>query len=92
MAEWLTLIERLEKLTEPDRETDRECAIALGWHERRVSRLGLSGRSPGSWRWFIYPDDTNGKGRAYPPRFSGSRKKAETIALLRARSEGGNKP
>jgi hypothetical protein len=59
---------------------DRQVAIALGWDERRVTRLGLNGRTPGRWEWFA-PDSLTSRTL---PRFTGPRKRTATIALLKA--------
>jgi hypothetical protein len=73
------LLQRVER-SGPDGLTDRLVAHALGWHERRVTRIGLNGRTPGQWRWF----DPEGHGPKSLPRFTGPRKRTETSALLKA--------
>lgn len=59
------VLARLDKGFGPDRDLDWDIAEALGGHVRRVSRIGLNGRSPGSWRVF-WNDKTNGKGSVIP--------------------------
>ena len=81
----MKLSDQVEAATGADRELDALIALALGWRERRVGRLGLSGRTPGSFLWFP-PDETLGmKGRVRPPAFTGPRKRKDTAAALRAR-------
>jgi hypothetical protein len=59
-------------------------ALALGWRTKRVTGLGMNGRTPGRWLWFP-PDEVWGtKGRANPPQLLNS-KREQTIAALRAR-------
>lgn len=60
------VLTRLDKGFGPDRDLDWDIAEALGGMVRRVSRLGLNGRSPGSWRVFWSVDKTNGKGSVIP--------------------------
>lgn len=85
-----SLLARVEAATGPaDSELNELAAKALGWCPRRVSGLGLSGRTRGSVRWFhadqpLIKDRTWTKGRAKPPVLIGPRSKARTIALLRA--------
>ena len=62
------------------RELDEEAAIALGWQERKVTSLGLNGRTPGRWLWC--PPDPPFKPRRLP-RFTGPRMRKWTIELLR---------
>jgi len=77
------LIERVEAC-EPSFALDEFCAGHLGWHQRRVTFLGLNGRTPGSDRWFVYPGDNPPKGRARPPHFTGPRRRAATLEALKA--------
>lgn len=72
----------------PNERLDAEVAEALGWRQRRVTRLGLNGRTPGSDLWFSPTDGFGTPGRRKPPRFTGPRKRAATIAALRAALNG----
>ncbi|KNY11868.1 hypothetical protein AKG11_32735 [Shinella sp. SUS2] len=60
-----SVLARLEKGSGPDRDLDWDIAEALGASIRRVGRLGLNGRSPGSWRAF-FPKSDPRKGSAIP--------------------------
>jgi len=81
------LAARCEAATGADRELDVEIAIALGWHQRRVTRLGLNGRTPGSDLWFPPHAPWGHKGYRNPPAFSGSRKRAAIAAALRTKKD-----
>lgn len=81
------LAARVEALTEIDPELNERVAEAFGWHVRLVTSLGINGRTPGRWLWFPpYPEV--GRGRAKPPLFIGSRKRASTVVALRSRVQG----
>ena len=84
--ELLSLAERCERAAGADRELDAEIAVAFGWRQRRVTRLGLNGRTPGSWLWFAPDEKWGDKGRRHPPSFAGPRKREDTAAALRARA------
>ena len=79
------LLERVKTASGADRELDAEVARALGWRERRVTRLGLRGRTPGSYRWFSPDEQWGDKGSATPPRLTGPRGRQRTITLLEAK-------
>lgn len=81
------LAARIERAEGPGSlELDIEAAELLGWHERRVTGLGLNGRTRGSMLWFPDFAPIGTKGRRRPPRFSGPRMRAATAAAIRARS------
>jgi len=85
------LIDRVESAVGPDRELDREIGEALGWHQRKVTGLGMNGRTPGRWLWFP-PFDPNASWPQKPktlPAFTGPRKRAATLAALRSLSSQG---
>ena len=82
----IELAERISALGSRDEYLDRQAAMALGWHSRLVTRLGLSGRTPGSWLWFPPDAPWGTPGRRNPPALTGPRKRAETVAALRALS------
>jgi hypothetical protein len=84
--ELLRLAELCEKADGPDRELDAKIAPHLGWHQRVVTRLGLNGRTPGSWLWFEDGAPWGTPGRRNPPSFSGPRRRKATVAALRARA------
>lgn len=78
----IDVLARLDKGFGPDRDLDWDIAEALGGMVRRVSRLGLNGRSPGSWRVF-WGDNTSGKGSVIPYYTKHRDKtKAKLMALL----------
>ena len=52
MTDLPALLARVEAATKANRDLDHDIAEALGGQIRRVSRLGLSGRTPGSMRVF----------------------------------------
>lgn len=79
------LIERVEKLDGPDRDVDEAIVEAMGGHVRRVSRLGLNGRSPGSYRAFFSHSDPN-KGSAIPYYTKSHESRVRAIAKLSALS------
>lgn len=76
-------IRRLEKCAGRDRDLDEEIAEALGGSVRRVSRLGLNGRSPGSFRVF-WPGTTSKTGSAIPYYTKDEKTRARAMARLRA--------
>ena|SRR5690242_1913340 len=59
------VIARLRKGSGPDRDLDWDIAEALGGAVRRVSGLGLNGRTPGQWRVF-WPGKEGTKGSQIP--------------------------
>jgi len=82
------LAQRCEVASGPDRRLDAEIALALGWRQMRVGRLGISGRSAGSLYWFapgasMIPGTPSAGGSRNPPRFTGPRKRTDTIAALK---------
>lgn len=76
------LLARVEAADGPDGMLDRQVAFALGYRERKVTSLGLNGRTPGRYVWFKPHPESNQ--RVALPRFTGPRKRAETIRLLKA--------
>ncbi len=83
------LAARIEALTLPFRDhgLDEQAALALGWQERLVTSLGINGRTPGRYRWFRpYPEPTPNKGLSLP-NMTSPRKRKETVAALRARTQ-----
>lgn len=78
------VLARIDKRTGPDRDLDWDIAEALGANIRRVSRLGLNGRSPGSYRAFWPKSDPSGRGSDIP-YYTKDRAKAK--AKLRAALE-----
>lgn len=82
------LLVRVEAATGPDGMLDRQIALALGWRERRVTKLGLNGRTTGGYRWFE-PDYPHARRL---PRFTGPRKRAATLQALRALQSQDGKP
>jgi len=87
MRELRELIERVEKRTGRDRDLDMEIAEALGGSVRRVSRLGLNGRSPGSYRVFWPHSDCWGPGHVIPYYTKDDRSRQRAVALLRAKAQ-----
>lgn len=78
------LLARVEAAEGPtNRALDLLVAEALGWSQRKVTGLGLNGRTPGRWLWFA-PYPNNARPRAIPA-FSGPRHRAQTAALLKAK-------
>ena len=84
-ADLLALAERLDRET-GNRDDDAMVALALGWTQRRVTRLGINGRTPGSMRWFSPVAHFGYQGTRNPPRFTGPRHRLATAAALRARA------
>ena len=83
MADLLELADRVEAAPKRDRELDREAAEALGWHTRKVTGLGLNGRTPGRIMW-VAPEPP---WVTRPlPNMTGPRKKMITAAALRDRA------
>lgn len=76
-----SLLARIDQRKLPDRDLDWDIAEALGASIRRVSRLGLNGRSPGSYRAFWPKSDPFGRGSTIP-YYTKDREKAK--AKLRA--------
>ncbi len=71
----LALAKRVEEGSGPDRDMDWDIAEALGASIRRVTGLGLNGRTPGSMRAF-WPHKPNiGRGSEIP-RYTKNRTKA----------------
>lgn len=60
------VIARLRKGFGPDRDLDWDIVEALGGTVRRVSSLGLNGRTPGQWRAFWPGRSDNAKGSQIP--------------------------
>ena len=79
----MALAERAEKATGPDRALSEKAHEALGWRERLVTRLGLSGRTKGSYMWFT-PADGWRKPRRNLPCLSGPLVRKRVAAALRA--------
>lgn len=81
MADLNDLLARVEAASGPDRALDAEVALALGYTRRRVTRLGLNGRTPGRLEWFRpYPDAT----QCSLPSLTGHRNRSRTIDRLHA--------
>lgn len=65
----MTLIEKIQKLTGPDRQIDLEISVAVNYREEF--------RGPGEWRWSIFADEvrssTNGAldPTQFVPRWTG---------------------
>src|SRR3546814_17998772 len=78
MTDLSKLIERVEADGAFDRELNEEVAQVFGWHVRKVTRLGLNGRTPGSWLWFPPNDAFGHQGSRMPQPFLGppSRRRA----------------
>lgn len=88
VARMQSVIERLEKRDGPDRDLDQDVAEALGASVRRVSKLGLNGRTPGSYRAFWQRADPFGPGSAIPYYTKDrARAKAKLLKALEALSE-----
>lgn len=88
----LELADLLESYSLPfnDPALDITIAEAFDWHERRVTGLGLNGRTRGSMLWFPPFAPWGTKGLRKPPRFSGPRRRKATVAELRARAASGD--
>ena len=86
MGKLLELAARLEG-GEESLELDVLCAEALDWRQRRVTGLGLNGRTPGSDLWFPPFAPWGTKGSRRPPHFSGPRKRKWAAAALRAKEQ-----
>lgn len=85
------VIKRVQMSDGVDRDLDWDIAEALGGNVRRVSRLGLSGRTPGSNRVFWPGKVDNNKGSAIPA-YTKDRTKALAklkAALARATTDAG---
>jgi hypothetical protein len=87
MTTLIALAERVEGRSKPDRDLDYEVAEALGGQVRRVSRIGLSGRSPGSWRVFWPPSNAHGVGSAIPYYTRTDASRTRAASRLRALSK-----
>ncbi len=81
-----SLIERVEAATAPDRDLTEQAHKALGWHQRRVTSLGLRGRTPGSYLWFEPRATIDARGRRYLPCVSGPINRRRIAADLRLRA------
>jgi hypothetical protein len=88
--EMMELADRCEKASRPDRELDAEIPVTFDWYQRRVTRLGLNGRTPGSVLWFPPDAPWSYTGRRHPPAFSGPRNRARIAAALRSRAQEAN--
>jgi hypothetical protein len=77
-------ITRLADATKPSRGLDEDIASALGGSIRRVSRLGLNGRSPGSYRVFWPHSDLCGPGHAIPYYTKDAASRSRAIRRLEA--------
>lgn len=86
MPDLLSLAARVEALTGPDRDLDWEIAEARGGQIRRVSRLGLSGRSPGSYRVFWPTTRVPGPGNSIPTYTKTPETRKRAAAALRAKA------
>jgi len=80
------LIERVRTCEGFDKALNEEVAKALGWTERRVTRLGLNGRTPGRWHW-VAPYDPF-KVTASLPNLIGPRLHSKTLWALRYLQDG----
>lgn len=83
MSQIAELIKRVERARRTDRDLDQDVATALGASIRRVTRLGLNGRTPGSYRAF-FPYSDPRKGSAIPYYTKTERSRARAVALLRS--------
>jgi hypothetical protein len=81
------LIARVERLKATNRDIDWDIAEAFGGAVRRVSRLGLGGRAPGSYRVFWPGKEHNLKGSAIPYYTKTPESRARIVAKLRALKE-----
>ncbi|MGV7119535.1 hypothetical protein [Sphingopyxis sp. 550A] len=84
MTNLSSLIERIEADGAFDRGLNEEVAQVFGWHVRKVTRLGLNGRTPGSWIWFPPNAPFGHKGSRMPHNFIGPRSRVRTLERLRA--------
>lgn len=84
-GELLALADKVGGLSGPDRDKALDLLIAphLGWSERKVTALGLKGRTPGRLLWFFYPAPWGSKGKPLP-NLTGPRKRVATAQALRA--------
>lgn len=85
MSQLLELAARVEALSGPDRDKALDALVAphLGWSERKVTGLGLNGRTLGRMLWFLFPSPWGSKGKPLP-NLTGPRKRATTAGALRA--------
>src|SRR3546814_17660283 len=85
MTDLSKLIERVEADGAFDRELNEEVAQVFGWHVRKVTRLGLNGRTPGSWLWFPPNAAFGHKGSRMPHNFIGPPNPGRTLQPPRDR-------
>ena len=83
-TELVALRERVAGLTGADRDLDEDIATALGGIVRRVTRIGLNGRTPGSYRVFWPGRDNGGRGSAIPYYTKSEASRARAIQRLTA--------
>ncbi|WP_411033372.1 hypothetical protein [Shinella sp. BYT-45] len=83
------VLARIERSKGTDRDLDWDIAEALGASIRRVSRLGLNGRSAGSYRAFWPDSDPFGHGSAIP-YYTKDREKAKAKLRAAMKSKGGD--
>ncbi len=73
------LLDRVKACEGADQELNEEAATALGWTRRKVTGLGLNGRTPGRWLW-VSPEPPWDARRL--PNLIGPRRRAATVAAL----------
>lgn len=88
MTDMIELAERVERAGKTDRDLDWDVAVALGGQIRKVTGLGLSGRTPGRNRVF-WPWTETRNGSAIPYYTKDGCIRAKTAATLRALSHKG---
>jgi len=81
MGEVSNILARIER-GETDAQLLEAVAVALGWSQRKVTGLGLNGRTPGRWRWC--DPEPPWTVRAKLPALLGPRSRSETIRKLQA--------
>lgn len=91
----VALAERVERASGPDDDLSQKAHLELGWHSRRVTRLGLNGRTPGSYLWFPPNAEWGATGRKKLPCLSGPKVRKRVAEALRhlaaqPRGEGGD--
>lgn len=79
------LLERLNEANAKDWRLDEDVLRFFG-NVRRVSRLGMNGRSPGSYRYFGPNANPFGVGSALPPVTKDEKTRAKWAKKLAARA------
>ena len=77
---------RVEQATAHDVERDEQVHEALGWRRRKVTSLGMNGRTAGRWLWFPPNAPLGHSGRYVLPSTFGARNGPKYAAALRAAS------